>query len=157
MKGSISSKAGANKAPGAKRAAGAIGGRKPAPVRAGRAERGLLDVRKPARKPFLEPKPAAVGVRIGWREAIVATVSGLGFDLVDVERAQRGLLRITIDRIPGRVYNQPSEFVLVDDCEQVTRQLQYALEVEGLEYARLEVSSAVGPGRVKTQIGRAHV
>ena len=141
MKGSISSKAGANKAPGAKRAAGAIGGRKPAPVRAGRAERGLLDVRKPARKSFLEPRPAPVGVRMGWREAIVATVSGLGFDLVDVERAQRGLLRITIDRIPGRVYNQPSEFVLVDDCEQVTRQLQYALEVEGLEYARLEVSS----------------
>jgi ribosome maturation factor RimP len=31
--------------------------------------------------------------------------------------------------------------VTVDDCEAVTRQLQYALEVEGVEYARLEVSS----------------
>ena len=69
---------------------------------------------------------------------------------MDVERAQRGLLRITIDRIPGRVYRSgrasdaaidPSEFVTVEDCEQVTRQLQYALEVEGLDYARLEVSS----------------
>ena len=29
----------------------------------------------------------------------------------------------------------------VEDCEKVTRQLQYALEVEGLDYARLEVSS----------------
>ncbi len=135
MKGLNSSKASARSkdAPGAKRAAGAPSGRKPAPARAGSAERGLRAPR--------EPKPAPVGVRVGWREAITATVSGLGFDLVDIERAQRGLLRITIDRIPGRTYSQPSEFVLVDDCEQVTRQLQYALEVEGLEYARLEVSS----------------
>jgi len=80
-------------------------------------------------------------VRLGWREAIAATVGGLGFDLVEVERAQRGLLRVFIDRMPGRTYAIPGEFVTVDDCEQVTRQLQYALEVEGMEYARLEVSS----------------
>jgi len=78
---------------------------------------------------------------VGWREAITATVGGLGFELVDVERAQRGLLRIFIDRIPGRAYAVPGEFITVDDCEQVTRQLQYALEVEGMEYSRLEVSS----------------
>ncbi|HLL17632.1 MAG TPA: ribosome maturation factor RimP [Rubrivivax sp.] len=78
---------------------------------------------------------------MGWREAIAATVSGLGYELVDVERAMRGLLRVTIDRIEGRSYAQPSEAVTVEDCEQVTRQLQYALEVEGLDYARLEVSS----------------
>ena len=93
---------------------------------------------------------AAVGVRVGWQEAIAATVGGLGYELVEVERAQRGLLRIYIDRVPGRAYrgaggvgaaDDASEFVTVDDCEQVTRQLQYALEVEGLEYARLEVSS----------------
>lgn len=87
------------------------------------------------------PRPAPVGVRVGWREAIVATVGGLGFELVDVERAQRGLLRIFIDRIAGRAYGVPGEFITVDDCEQVTRQLQYALEVEGMEYSRLEVSS----------------
>jgi ribosome maturation factor RimP len=87
------------------------------------------------------PRPAPVGVRIGWREAIAATVGGLGFELVDVERAQRGLLRVFIDRIAGRAYSVPGEFITVDDCEQVTRQLQYALEVEGLEYSRLEVSS----------------
>lgn len=86
-------------------------------------------------------EPALLPARLGWREAISATVQGLGFELVDVERAQRGLLRVTIDRIPGRPYAMPSEFVLVEDCEAVTRQLQYALEVEGLEYARLEVSS----------------
>ena len=78
---------------------------------------------------------------MGWREAITATVTGQGFELIEVERAQRGLLRITIDRIPGRGYTVPSEFILVEDCEQVTRQLQYALEVEGMDYSRLEVSS----------------
>ena len=84
---------------------------------------------------------APAGLRVGWREAIVATVSGLGFELVDIERAQRGLLRVFIDRIPGRSYALAGEFVTVEDCEQVTRQLQYVLEVEGLEYSRLEVSS----------------
>ncbi len=87
---------------------------------------------------------------MGWQEAIASTVAGLGYELVDVERAQRGLLRITIDRIAGHVYRtgrgpdavvDSNEFVTVEDCEQVTRQLQYALEVEGLDYARLEVSS----------------
>lgn len=82
-----------------------------------------------------------LGERVGWREAVFATVTGQGFDLVDVERAPRGLLRVTIDRVPGRNYHPPGGAVTVDDCEQVTRQLQYALEVEGLEYSRLEVSS----------------
>jgi ribosome maturation factor RimP len=94
--------------------------------------------------------PAAAGPRLGWREAIATTVSGLGYELVDVERAQRGLLRVYIDRLPGRGYPSRAaeggapdmgEFVTVDDCEQVTRQLQYVLEVEGFDYARLEVSS----------------
>ena len=81
-------------------------------------------------------------MRPGWREAIEQTVAGLGYDLVDVERAARGLLRVTIDRLPGRSYPDGSdEFVTVDDCEAVTRQLQYSLEVAGIDYDRLEVSS----------------
>lgn len=95
---------------------------------------------RPAR-PALPPREIPTGPRLGWREAITATVTGQGFELIEVERAQRGLLRITIDRIPGRVYPVTSEFILVEDCEQVTRQLQYALEVEDMDYARLEVSS----------------
>jgi ribosome maturation factor RimP len=76
------------------------------------------------------------------RSLIQRTVLGLGYELVDVERSGRGLLRVTIDRIPGQAYaTGESEFVLVEDCERVTRQLQYALEVEGVDYARLEVSS----------------
>jgi ribosome maturation factor RimP len=35
----------------------------------------------------------------------------------------------------------PDPFVTVEDCEKVTRQLQFALEVDGVEYRRLEVSS----------------
>jgi ribosome maturation factor RimP len=83
---------------------------------------------------------------MSWQQAIERTVTGLGYDLVDVERLARGLLRVTIDRLPGRVYGAPGapdagEFVTVDDCERVTRQLQYALEVAGMAYERLEVSS----------------
>ena len=63
-------------------------------------------------------------------------------ELVDVERSAGGLLRVYIDRIPGRAYpTGDHEFVTVEDCEAVTRQLQYVLEVENVDYARLEVSS----------------
>jgi ribosome maturation factor RimP len=70
-----------------------------------------------------------------------ATVEGLRYDLVDVERAPRGLLRVIIDRRAGQPYASLGDAVTVDDCEAVTRQLQYALEVAGIDYARLEVSS----------------
>jgi ribosome maturation factor RimP len=103
-----------------------------------------------ARAPRVVRPPAAAaadvalssGPRLGFREAIERTVGGLGYEVVDIERALRGLLRITIDRVPGHAYpTGESEFVLVEDCEAVTRQLQYALEVDGVDYARLEVSS----------------
>lgn len=75
---------------------------------------------------------------MNWQAAIEKTVTGLGYDLVDVERSARGLLRIFIDRVA----NDPNgEFITVDDCEKVTRQLQHVLEVEGFAYERLEVSS----------------
>ena len=75
-------------------------------------------------------------------DAIDRTVTGLGYELVDLERTGGGLLRVYIDRVPGHVYPAgESEFVTVDDCEAVTRQLQYVLEVENCDYARLEVSS----------------
>lgn len=81
-------------------------------------------------------------LRLSWRDTIEQTVTGLGYDLVDVERSGRGLLRVDIDRIPGRSYpGGDGEFVTVDDCELVTRQLQYVLEVEAVAYERLEVSS----------------
>ncbi|MCA0176164.1 MAG: ribosome maturation factor RimP [Proteobacteria bacterium] len=67
-------------------------------------------------------------------QAVETTVVGMGYELVDEERVGGGLLRVTIDRLDGQA-------ITVDDCEAVTRQLQYALEVAGADYARLEVSS----------------
>ncbi len=72
-------------------------------------------------------------------------MAGLGYDLVEIERSAGGLLRITID-LPWspQVVGEGSEveqFVTVEDCEKVTRQLLFALEVDGVEYKRLEVSS----------------
>ncbi len=79
---------------------------------------------------------------LGWQAAVDKTVAGLGYDLVDLERSAGGLLRVTIDRVPGRKYPAgEGDSINVDDCEAVTRQLQYVLEVEQCEYARLEVSS----------------
>jgi len=77
-----------------------------------------------------------------WQSTIERTVTGLDYELVDVQRSAAGLLRITIDRIPGRSYpDGEAESVTLDDCERVTRQLQYALEVDAVAYQRLEVSS----------------
>ena len=80
------------------------------------------------------------------QQIVEQTVVGLGYDLVEVERSAAGLLRITID-LPwtpdafaaGAV--SADRFVTVEDCEKVTRQLQFALEVDAVEYERLEVSS----------------
>ena len=72
------------------------------------------------------------------QDIVEQTVTGLGYELVDIERSAGGLLRITID-LPWKP--QQEQFVNVEDCEKVTRQLQFALEVEGAEYKRLEVSS----------------
>ena len=82
------------------------------------------------------------------QDIVDQTVGGLGYDLVEMERSAGGLLRITID-LPwvkpamgfavGAVLAE--QFVNVEDCEKVNRQLQFALEVDGIEYKRLEVSS----------------
>ena len=76
-----------------------------------------------------------------WMATLESTVQGLGYEVVEVERLPRGLMRVSIDRIPGHAYPVASEFVTVDDCEMVTRQLQLLLEVEAVAYERLEVSS----------------
>ena len=78
------------------------------------------------------------------QDIVEQTVIGLGYDLVEIDRSAGGLLRITID-LP---WVQPQEgvasveqFINVEDCEKVNRQLQFALEVDGIEYKRLEISS----------------
>jgi ribosome maturation factor RimP len=76
---------------------------------------------------------------VALQDIVEQTVSGLGYDLVEIERSAGGLLRVTIDLPWDPAAGE--QFVNVEDCEKVTRQLQFALEVEGIEYKRLEVSS----------------
>ena len=81
------------------------------------------------------------------KEIVEQTVTGLGYDLVEIERSVAGLLRITIDSprlvqdVGGDGSTKVEKFVTVEDCEKVMRQLHFALEVDGVEYRRLEVSS----------------
>lgn len=81
------------------------------------------------------------------KDIVEQIVAGLSYDLVEIERSPGGLLRITIDlpwvapSADGTQPALPEQFVTVEDCEKVTRQLQFALEVDNIEYSRLEVSS----------------
>jgi ribosome maturation factor RimP len=75
---------------------------------------------------------------VALQDIVEQTVAGLGYDLVEIDRSAGGLLRITIDH-PWKP--EVEQFVTVEDCEKVTRQLQFALEVEEVDYRRLEVSS----------------
>jgi ribosome maturation factor RimP len=66
-------------------------------------------------------------------ELIAPVVTGMGYELVDLQVSNRGgLLRLFIDK-PGGIG--------LEDCAAVSRQLTRVLEVEGVEYDRLEVSS----------------
>jgi ribosome maturation factor RimP len=62
-----------------------------------------------------------------------STLTGMGYELVGVERPSRGgLLRIYIDKPGG---------ITVDDCAAVSHHLSRLLTVENVRYDRLEVSS----------------
>jgi ribosome maturation factor RimP len=75
---------------------------------------------------------------LALQDIVAQTVAGLGYELVELERSAGGTLRVTID-FPWEPGNE--KLVNVEDCERVTRQLQYTLEVEEVDYKRLEVSS----------------
>jgi ribosome maturation factor RimP len=66
-------------------------------------------------------------------KVIEPVVAGMGYELVDVQASNGGrFLRLFIDKPQG---------INVDDCAAVSRQLTRVLEVEGIDYDRLEVSS----------------
>jgi len=61
------------------------------------------------------------------------TLSGLGYELVDMERTGQGrMMRVFIDK-PGGIN--------LDDCATVSNHLSRVLTVENVSYERLEVSS----------------
>lgn len=63
---------------------------------------------------------------------VETTVTGLGYELVDIERSGRGLLRVFIDKPEG---------ISVEDCQVVSNQLTRLFTVENIDYDRLEISS----------------
>lgn len=66
-------------------------------------------------------------------QAIVErTVTPMGYELVELEMAANGLLRVFIDAPAG---------IRLEDCESASHQLTHVLTVENVEYRRLEVSS----------------
>jgi ribosome maturation factor RimP len=75
------------------------------------------------------------------QQVLESTAESLGYELVHHELAQGGrLVRVFIDRTEaGEGGVRPP--ITHTDCERVTRQLQRVLEVEGIHYERLEVSS----------------
>jgi len=95
----------------------------------------------PSLRPANSPHEPAASIVMSPSSSIDLTVSGLGYELVDVERAAGGLLRVTVDLPVHPESGQPGRAITVEDCEAVTRQLQRVFEVEGVAYERLEVSS----------------
>ena len=70
-----------------------------------------------------------------WETVVSDIAGGMGYELIDLELDESGLVRIFIDIVDSaRVVN-------VKDCELLTRQLLYQLPVENLAFERLEVSS----------------
>ena len=76
---------------------------------------------------------------MSWQAIIETTVRGMGYDLIELDRSAGGLLRVTLD-FPW-VAGASEQQITVEDCERVTRQLRYTLEVENVDYRRLEVAS----------------
>lgn len=67
------------------------------------------------------------------QELLETTLTGLGYELVDLEKSGKPMfLRIFIDK-PGGVN--------IEDCSMVSRHLTRLLAVENVNYGRLEVSS----------------
>jgi ribosome maturation factor RimP len=70
---------------------------------------------------------------LNLENVITPVVAGMGYELVDLQAANGGrMLRLFIDKAGG---------IDVEDCAAVSRQLSRVLEVEGVDYERLEVSS----------------
>jgi ribosome maturation factor RimP len=76
-------------------------------------------------------------------ELIEKTVTGLGYELVDFERAAHGLLRVYIDfpMQDGATDEAAVRTISVEDCATVSHQLSHVLMVEEVVYERLEISS----------------
>lgn len=76
------------------------------------------------------------------QDLLETTVAGLGYELVGVELSNRGrMLRIFIDKPAAAAQGAVRSAITVEDCCRASNQLTRVLEVEGIDYERLEVSS----------------
>ena len=76
------------------------------------------------------------------QELLERTVDALGYELVSVELSNRGrMLRIFIDKSAPGPQGAVVSGITVEDCARVSNQLARVLEVEDIDYERLEVSS----------------
>jgi ribosome maturation factor RimP len=91
------------------------------------------------------------------RGLIERTASGLGYELVEIERAANGLIRVMIDlpeppsgtgtgtgtgtALAAGAPSAPAARIGIEDCERVSRQLTHLFAVEEVSFERLEVSS----------------
>lgn len=67
------------------------------------------------------------------QELLEMTLSGMGYELVDLNRSGKGrMLQVFIDKPEG---------ITVDDCVSVSDHLGRLFAVENIDYDRLEVSS----------------
>ena len=83
--------------------------------------------------PDVAPERWGRQMRADVEGLIEQVVTGLGYELVDIEFSPKGrLLRVFLDIKRG---------ITVDDCATVSNQLQRVFEVENVDYDRLEVSS----------------
>jgi ribosome maturation factor RimP len=87
-----------------------------------------------------QPGPPAV------EKVLRMAVESVGYRLADWELSNHGrMLRIFIEKLGAGEAG-----VTLDDCETASRQLQRVLEVEGIDYDRLEVSSPGLDRRLRT-------
>ncbi|MCB6182007.1 ribosome maturation factor RimP [Leeia sp. TBRC 13508] len=70
------------------------------------------------------------------RQLIESTLSGMGYELVDMQATPRGGMQLFIDRL-----DHSSGGVTIDDCVKVSNHLSNLFLVENVSYERLEVSS----------------
>jgi ribosome maturation factor RimP len=95
---------------------------------------------------------------VALTDLVERTLAGMGYELVEIERAGRGLLRVTVDLVDvvdvATADSAPADaqrHIGIEDCERVSRHLTHLFAVEGVEYDRLEVSS---PGMDRPLRGR---
>jgi ribosome maturation factor RimP len=67
-----------------------------------------------------------------YQRLLDATLPGLGYELVDLELARDGLVRVFIDKPGG---------ITLEDCTLVSNHLTRLFTVENVPYERLEISS----------------